>query len=99
MAELNLHDVLLRPLQTEKSVSAEGDENTYVFQVGDAANKHQIKTAIEQFFGVKVANVRTLRVLGKSKRFGKHYGKRSNWKKAYVRLVEGDSIQLYAEEG
>ena len=65
----------------------------------DAANKHQIKTAIEQFFGVKVANIRTLRVLGKSKRFGRHYGKRSNWKKAYVRLVEGDSIQLYAEEG
>jgi len=95
MAELQLHDVLVRPLVTEKSVSIEEGENTYSFQVGMQANKHQIKQAVEAFFGVRVLDVRTSRVRGKVKRFGRHHGKRSNWKKAFVKVHEEDHIDLF----
>jgi large subunit ribosomal protein L23 len=59
------------------------------------ANKIQIKEAVEQFYGVKVDGVRTLVVRGKIKRSGRFSGKRSNWKKAYVRLAEGESINVH----
>lgn len=94
MAEL--HDILLRPIITEKSTMLMAAENTYLFEVGETANKHQIKHAVEQVFGVSVADVRTARVRGKVKRFGRYTGKRSNWKKAYVRLVDGDSLDFFA---
>ena len=93
MAEL--HDIILRPLVTEKSAQVEAANNTYVFEVGDAANKHEIKAAVERYFSVQVEDVRTVRVRGKFKRFGRHYGKRSNWKKAYVTLVTGHSINFF----
>lgn len=93
MAEL--HDILLRPIITEKTTRLMDDENTYVFQVGDAANKVQVKRAIEALYGVQVASVRTLRMRGKVKRFGRHYGKRSNWKKAYITLAEGHALDLF----
>lgn len=93
MAEL--HDILIRPVVTEKSTYLQETENTYVFEVGRSANKHQIKNAIESLFGVSVADVRTLNVRGKFKRFGRFYGKRSNWKKAYVRLADGDVLNFY----
>ena len=92
MAEL--HDIILRPLVTERAARAESEQNTYVFQVGETANKHEIKAAIESFFSVKVEDVRTVRVRGKFKRFGRFYGKRSNWKKAYVKLASGHSINF-----
>ncbi|MBN1335553.1 MAG: 50S ribosomal protein L23 [Deltaproteobacteria bacterium] len=91
---VELRDVVLRPLITEKSARARANENTYVFEVGLDANKHQIKDAIERLFGVRVTGVRTVRVRGKVKRFGRWYGKRSNWKKAYVQLAEGNSIDF-----
>ena len=94
MAEL--HDILLRPIVTEKSSRLQADENTYVFEVGETANKHEIKDAVEKVFGVRVTEVRTIRVRGKTKRFGRHVGMRSNWKKAYVKLAEGDSLNFYA---
>ena len=93
MAELR--DVVLRPLLTEKSAHARASENTYVFEVGLEANKHQIKDAIERLFGVRVTGVRTVRVRGKVKRFGRWYGKRSNWKKAYVTLKEGSNVDFF----
>ncbi|RME20133.1 MAG: 50S ribosomal protein L23 [Deltaproteobacteria bacterium] len=93
MAEL--HDILIRPLITEKSTILTDDQNTYVFQVGLQANKIQIKQAIEQVFGVQVEDVRTVTVRGKTKRFGRYYGKRPNWKKAYVRLAEGDALNFF----
>ena len=93
-----LHDILLGPVVTEKSAYA-AEDNTYVFKVGVKANKHQIKDAVETFFGVRVNNVRTLIVRGKVKRFGRHTGRRSNWKKAYVTLRDGDSINFYADTG
>lgn len=92
MAEI--HDIIVRPLVTEKAVKAETAESTYVFEVGESANKLQIKEAIESFFNVKVADVRTVNVRGKFKRFGRFYGKRSNWKKAYVTLVQGHSLNF-----
>ncbi len=93
MAEL--HDIIIRPLVTERSAACEAAFNTYVFEVGETANKHEIKSAIESFFSVKVEDVRTVRVRGKYKRFGRFYGKRSNWKKAYVKLASGHSINFF----
>jgi large subunit ribosomal protein L23 len=70
-------------------------QNTYLFEVSDAANKIEVKRAVESLYGVKVVDVRTLRVRGKSKRFGRFEGKRSNWKKAYIKLAEGHSLPLF----
>jgi large subunit ribosomal protein L23 len=92
---MQLSDTLIRPLITEKTTSHLGTEQTYAFEVGLKANKHQIAEAIEDYYGVKVAKVRTQIVRGKTKRFGRHIGKRSNWKKAYVTLAPGDTINLY----
>lgn len=92
---MELKDILIRPLITEKSTTFLGNERTYAFEVGLDANKRQVKRAIENFYGVSVDSVRTLVVRGKVKRFGRHFGKRKNWKKAYVTLTEGDSINIY----
>ena len=96
---MGLRNVLIRPILTEKS---SGDDimgnRTYVFEVGLTANKPQIKTAVKQYFDVEVDKVRTLIVRGKIKRFGRMFGKRSNWKKAYVQLSEGHEIELLGEE-
>jgi len=94
MAEL--HDIVLRPLITEKTSAIQEKQNTYVFEVALCANKHQVKEAVERVFGVHVVDVRTCRVRGKVKRFGRHFGKRSNWKKAYVRLEKGDVLDLFS---
>jgi large subunit ribosomal protein L23 len=91
----DIHEIILKPLVTERSAVLESSQNTYVFQVGDNANKHEIKAAIESFFSVSVDDVRTVRVRGKYKRFGRHYGKRANWKKAYVKLASGHSINFF----
>jgi len=97
MAELR--DILIRPILTEKS---SGDDimgnRTYVFEVGLNSNKPQIKSAVEQYFDVQVDKVRTLIVRGKIKRFGRMFGKRSNWKKAYVQLADGYELELFGEE-
>jgi large subunit ribosomal protein L23 len=92
---MEMKDILIRPIVTEKSTTYLGTDQTYAFEVGLAANKVQVKRAIEKFYDVSVANVRTIVVRGKVKRFGRHNAKRSNWKKAYVTLAEGDSINLY----
>jgi len=95
MAEL--HEILIRPMVTEKSVINMEIENTYVVEVGLRANKHQIRSAVETVYDVQVNDVRTLIVRGKSKRFGRFMGKRSNWKKAYIKLADGHSIPLLDE--
>lgn len=92
---MELKDTLIRPIITEKSTTSLGTDRTYAFEVGLAANKRDVKRAIETFYGVEVSAVRTLVVRGKMKRFGRHIGKRSNWKKAYVTLADGHSINLY----
>jgi len=90
-----LHEILKRPLVTEKTVQQEGEAQVVAFEVKREANKVEIKRAVEQAFEVKVKNVNTVLVAGKVKRLGRTYGKRSNWKKAYVTLAEGSSINLF----
>ena len=89
-----LHDILIRPLVTEKSANLSASENVYTFEVGLSSNKIEIKRAIQEVFGVRVESVRTLVVRGKARRFGRFSGKRSNWKKAYVCLAAGDSLNF-----
>jgi large subunit ribosomal protein L23 len=70
-------------------------ENKYVFEVARYANKLEIKQAIEDIFDVRVESVRTMRMQGKLKRMGRFEGRRPNWKKAIVKLTDGDVIDLY----
>lgn len=90
----NPRDLLLRPIITEKT-SQMMQENKYTFQVPLDANKVEIRQAVEAVFGVKVVNVNTIRVMGKTKRMGKYVGKRSDYKKAIVKLAEGNTISLF----
>ncbi len=91
--------VLRAPLVTEKtSRLAEGD-NVVAFEVSLAASKTQIRRAVESLFSVNVTDVSTVRVKGKAKRFGKSMGRRSDWKKAYVRLADGQTIDFTAGIG
>ena len=92
---MEMKDTLVRPIVTEKSTTHLGTDRTYAFEVGLGANKQDIKRAVEAFYGVTVERVRTMVIRGKSKRFGRFVGKRSNWKKAYVTLAEGHSLNLF----
>jgi len=89
-----LHQIIRKPLITEKSSLLKEVGDTVAFEVALDANKIEIKQAIETAFNVKVKNVRTLVVAGKVKRVGRNFGKRSNFKKAYVTLSEG-SIDFF----
>ena len=86
---------IIRPLVTEKSSAAYQDRGEYTFEVHPDANKHAIRNAIEQLFGVKVTGVWTSNQRGKERRVGKSVGRRSNWKKAIVKLREGDTIDNF----
>ena len=90
-------DVIRRPLITEKTSILREDGRTIVFEVATGANKIQIKQAIEQLLGAKVANIRTSIAHGKVKRQGRFAGRRSDWKKAYVTLREGQKIPEFLE--
>jgi large subunit ribosomal protein L23 len=89
---MKLTDVIRRPLITEKTTVAREDGLTIVFQEAMDANKIDIKRAVEQLLGSKVASVRTSLAHGKTKRQGRFVGRRSDWKKAYVRLREGEKL-------
>ena len=90
--------IVRRPIAlTEKASRLKVDGNQVVFEVAVAANKLEIKDAIEKLFDVKVARVNTLVQRGKMKRMGKGLAKRRNWKKAIVTLREGSDIQLFTE--
>ena len=95
---MNAYDIILRPVITEQSMESVADKK-YVFQVAINANKTEIKAAVEEIFGVKVAKVNTLRQLGKYKRTGAYpKGKRSDYKKAVVTLT-ADSKTIEFFEG
>jgi len=87
---MKTQEVIRRPLITEKSTVLRDDKNIIAFEVHRDANRIEIKRAVEAQFKVKVAEVRTARVHGKVRRQGKFVGRRPDWKKAYVRLVEGE---------
>lgn len=89
------HDIIRKPVITEKTMAAMA-ENKYTFIVHMNANKSQIKRAVEEVFGVKVANVQTLRTMGKTKRMGVHVGKRADLKKAIITLTaDSKSIEFF----
>lgn len=89
------HEILKRPLITEKSTIEKEKSNQLVFEVDRRANKVEIRRAVEQLFGVKVLGVRTLQMKGKVKRFGRVLGKRRGWKKAIVALAEGEHVEFF----
>ncbi len=91
--------VLRAPLVTEKTSRLADGDNVIAFEVSTDANKAQIRRAVETLFKVSVTDVSTVLVKGKAKRFGKSMGRRSNWKKAYVRLADGQTIDFTAGIG
>ena len=91
----DLSQVLIRPVITEKTADMGEETNKYVFEVATAANKHEIRQAVEKFFGVKVLTVRTMVMHGKPKRMGRFEGHRPDWKKAIVTLQTDDTIDLF----
>lgn len=91
----NPHTVLASPLITEKAILVNAVGNQVVFKVDPRANKIAIKNAIEQLFQVKVAQVRTIQYMGKKRRVGRSIGRKPAWKKAYVTLAAGDSIDFF----
>lgn len=94
---MNVQDVIRRPLITEKSTGMREESNTIAFEVHPKASKDQVKKAIEELFTVKVAEVRLFNVRGKMKRMGRYVGKRRDWRKAYVRLKEGEKAPEFFE--
>jgi large subunit ribosomal protein L23 len=92
---MNVHDVIRRPLVTEKSTIGREEQNLATFAVDPKANKHEIKRAVEELFDVKVLRVRTMRQPRKSRRVGMRVGKRAEWKKAIIELAAGQSIEFF----
>ena len=92
---MNLFYVLKKPLITEKSTSLKSDANTVMFVVDSRANKNEVADAVEKNFKVKVIDVRTMNMPGKTKRRGRTVGVRPGWKKAIVTLKEGDKIEFF----
>ncbi|MAZ86566.1 MAG: 50S ribosomal protein L23 [Cellvibrionaceae bacterium] len=98
MSQERLYKVLLGPVVSEKAAMAGDASNQVVFKVLRDAAKQEVKAAVEKLFDVKVEDVRTLLVKGKTKRTRHGMGKRSDWKKAYVRLAEGQEIDFSVAE-
>ena len=92
---MNIYSVIKKPHVTEKTSLGSDSTNTVSLVVDREANKIEIKQAVETLFKVQVSDVRTVNVACKMKRFGKTTAKRSNWKKAYVTLQEGQSIDFF----
>ena len=91
----NIHEVIVRPVITEKSTDQLDRNHAYTFVVAREANKIEIAQAVEALFNVKVQSVRTMQYRGKERRVGRHVGRRANWKKAVVTLREGDTIEIF----
>jgi large subunit ribosomal protein L23 len=91
------YQIIRRPVITEKGLGVKENEGTLVFQVAVAANKTEIKQAVQTVFKVKVESVRTATFAGKERRRGKFTGYRADWKKAYVRLKAGEKMPEYAQ--
>ena len=98
MSKNRLYQVLLSPRVTEKTTQVGESSNQYVFKVIKDANKSEVKGAVEMLFDVNVESVRIVNVKGKSKTFRMRPGKRNDWKKAYVRVQEGQVIDFLGGE-
>ena len=91
---MKLSEVLIKPILTEKANSQQDKLRRYAFKVAKKANKLEIKKAVEKLLNVKVEAVNTVLVKGKTKRFGRTSGRRSDFKKAYITLPVGTEVQL-----
>lgn len=91
----NPRDLIVHYLTTEKNTILKDASNVYVFEVARRANKRMVKSAIEKVFGVEVANVNMAVAPHKPKRLGRYEGRRPGFKKAYVTLKAGDSIEVF----
>ena len=94
----NARDIIIRPLVTEKTMSAQDKNNTVVFEVAKGTNKIQIKQAIEEIFNVKVDSVNVVNQKPKAKRMGRYLGKTNHLKKAYVTLKDGYNIDILTDK-
>jgi large subunit ribosomal protein L23 len=93
---MRIQDVIRRPLITEKSTALRAERNIVAFEVDVRANKIEIRRAVEAQFDVKVADVRVAVIQGKMRRQGRFVGRKATWKKAYVRLADGEkSIEFF----
>lgn len=93
--ELDPHQIIERPIVTEKGTHLAEHHNTYAFRVHPMATKHEIKRAIEELFNVRVLDVRTQNRPGKTRRYRSRMGTTASWKKAIVRLSDEDRINLF----
>ncbi|NIM52006.1 MAG: 50S ribosomal protein L23 [Gemmatimonadales bacterium] len=91
----DLYRAVVRPVVTEKSSAKYGALKEYTFEVDRRATKPEIREAVERLFGVRVTHVRTVQQRSKRRTRGRSEGRRSRWKKAFVRLKEGDSIEIF----
>ena len=96
MSQERLTTILVAPHVTEKTSLAMQNANQYAFRVRRDANKTEVKQAVELMFEVKVAGVQVVNEPGKERRFGKRMGRTQDWKKAYVRLADGQAIDYEA---
>jgi len=94
---MTLHEIIRRPLVTEKGVAKKETELTLCFEVAPKATKNEIKEAVQTIFKVKVHSVRTSNFPGKERRRGRYAGYRPDWKKAYVKLKAGEKMPEYAQ--
>ena len=95
---MQAEQIIRRPLiLTEKGQILREDENKYLFEVDQRANKRQIRDAVETLFDVTVTGVNTLIVRGRMRRMGRGYAKTRNWKKAIVEVAEGETIDFFEE--
>ncbi|MBY8966708.1 50S ribosomal protein L23 [Algiphilus sp.] len=92
-----LHQIIRAPLISEKANRVAENDNQVVFKVARDATKPEIRQAVEKLFDVQVTKVNVLNVKGKTKRFGRSMGRRSDWKKAYVTLAEGSEIDFLGQ--
>ena len=93
-----VYNVIRRPLITEKALTSREVEGSLVFEVAVNASKSEVKQAVETLFKVKVASIRTVKVVGKERKRGKYAGFLPDWKKAYVRLKAGEKVPDFAAE-
>ncbi|MDR0977608.1 MAG: 50S ribosomal protein L23 [Endomicrobium sp.] len=94
---MDIRNIIKKPIVTEKTAFFKEKNNKYTFLVDKDANKFQIRQAVESLFNVRVESVHTANYVGKSKRLGLHKGYKSDWKKAVVKLDEGQEIQMVDE--
>ncbi|HIE64829.1 MAG: 50S ribosomal protein L23 [Nitrospira sp.] len=92
---MNPHDLIVRPLLTEKSTSLRENYNKVCFVVRREANRREVKQAIEAILNVKVDKVHIINMIGKTKRLNRFVGKRRDWKKAIVTLKKGEKLDLF----